>query len=59
MSKKRVRIALFIVFDIISVFATLFISLGLRIGFNAITLDHERDLLITGIIMALITGIRL
>ena len=55
MSKKSLRITLFIFLDIISVFATLYLSLGLRIGFNAITKTDGHNIIITGILMTVIT----
>ncbi len=55
MSKKSLRITLFIFLDIISVFATLYLSLGLRIGFNAITRADGYNIIITGIIMTVVT----
>ena len=55
MSKKSLRITLFIFIDIISVFVTLYLSLGLRIGFNAITRTDSHNIIITGIIMTVVT----
>ncbi|MBN2557800.1 MAG: polysaccharide biosynthesis protein [Clostridia bacterium] len=55
MSKKGLRKALFILLDIVSVYATLYISLGLRINFSAITPDDCGKLALTGGIMAAIT----
>lgn len=55
MSKKQIRATLFIILDIISVFTTLYLSLGLRIGFNAITAEDKNNLLITAVYMIVIT----
>lgn len=55
MSKKQIRTALFIILDIISVFSTLYISLGLRIGFNEITAEDKNKILITGMVMVILT----
>lgn len=55
MSKKQIRTALFIILDIISVFSTLYLSLGLRIGFNEITAEDKNKILITGMVMVILT----
>lgn len=55
MSKKRLRISLFIILDIVSVYATLYISLGFRISFPAITESDQSNILMTGMIMAIMT----
>lgn len=55
MSKKQIRTALFIILDTISVFAALYISLGLRINFNSISAEDKNNLLVTAAYMVVIT----